>query len=173
MLQCPVATLLDAKLVGVHPVPEELGVLRRRRPHHGVGVEVLRHLGGCLLILSGDEFHDAPHHFGNILVTDRPRDPLGDEEGLAQGGLLGAHHIGQFGGDTDLFTGPQIPVVGLLAVGGNHTDVPGVVEEAQDLAQRIVVGPDTAEAIMVQTWIMAGGATIPGCPAARAAASST
>ena len=65
---------------------------------------------------------------------------------LAERGPLGADHVGQFGGDADLLAGPQVAVVGLLAVGGDHADIACVVEQFEDLAQRIVVGTDAAQA---------------------------
>ena len=37
-------------------------------------------------------------------------------------------------------------MIGLLTVGGHHTDVTGLVEETQDLAQRIIVGAYCAQA---------------------------
>ena len=41
VLQGAVGPLLDPQFVCVHAVPEELGVARRRGPHHRVGVEVV------------------------------------------------------------------------------------------------------------------------------------
>ena len=147
MLQAAVGALLDAQLVCVHAVPEELGVPRRRRAHHRVSVEVIRN--GCssrLIGIGGPELHDAPHHLGDILVTDLPADPLGDEEALTECGLLGADDIGQLGGDADLLARPQVPVIGLLAVGRDHADIPCVVEQPEDLGEWVVGRTLTAEA---------------------------
>ena len=77
------------------------------------------------------EFHDAPHHLGDVLVADLPGDLLSDEEALTERGLLRADHIGEFRDDADFLAGPQIPVIGLLAVGGDHADVSGVVEQVR------------------------------------------
>ena len=131
----------------VHAVPKEFGVARRRRAHHRVRVEIVGYGRRCPLVsIGGPELHDAPHHLGDILVTDLPADPLGDEEALSECGLLGADHIGQLGDDADVLARPQIPVVGLLAVGRDHADIPGVVEQAEDLGERVVGRTLAAEA---------------------------
>ena len=133
--------------MGVHAIPEELGVPRRRRAHHRVRVEIIRYGRSSRLIsIGGPELHDAPHHLGDILVTDLPADPLGDEEALTECGLLGADDIGQLGGDADLLARPQVPVVGLLAVGCDHADIPCVVEQPEDLGEWVVGRTLTAEA---------------------------
>ena len=125
-------------------------------------------------LIGGPELHDAPHHFGDVLVADLPGDLLRDEEALAQRRPLRAHDVGQLGRDADLLAGAQVPVVGLLAVGRDDADIACVVEQFEDLGQRIVVGARTPpRPIIVHTWIIAGGATMPGWPAALAACSST
>ena len=147
MLQRAVRALLDAQFVRVDAVPEELGVLRRRRPHRRSASRSSGTVGARGRVALGrDELHDAPHHLGD----DPHRRPdqvmrLGDEEPLAERGPLRADDIGQLGGDADFFTGPQIAVVGLLAVGRDHADIACVVEQFEDLAQRVVVRADAAE----------------------------
>ena len=124
-------------------VPEELGVPRRRRPHHRVGVQIVGH--SRLIGIARPELHDAPVHFGDILVADLPDDVLVDEIALAQRGLLRPDHVGEFGADADLFARAQIAVIGLLAVGGDHTDIAGLVEQFDDPGQRVVVGANSAQ----------------------------
>jgi hypothetical protein len=92
-----VGPLLDAQLVGVDAVPEELGVPRGRGPHHRVGVEIVRDLGTGISV-GGPELHDAPHHLGDVLVADLPADLLRDAETLAQRRPLRADDVGELGG---------------------------------------------------------------------------
>ena len=84
------------------------------------------------------EFQDAPSHLGDILVTDAPGDVLVDEPALTERGLLGTDDVAHFGGDGHLLTGAQIPMVGLLAVGGDHADVSGAVEQLHHRAHGVV-----------------------------------
>ena len=95
--------------------------------------------------LAGLEFQYAPLHLGDILVTDAPGDVLVDEPALTERGLLRADHVAHLGGDTDLLARPQIPVVGLLAVGGDHADIPCAVEQLHHRAHGIVGRTLTAQ----------------------------
>src|ERR1700736_4158778 len=105
------------------------------RRHPGRGHFVPK---GRRCILARLEFEDAPLHLRHILVTDAPSDVLVDEPALTERGLLRADHVAHLGGDTDLFARSQIPVVGLLAVGGDHTDIPCAVEQLHHRAHGIV-----------------------------------
>ncbi len=87
--------------------------------------------------------------------------------------LLRSNDIGQLGRDANLLTRLQVPVIGLLTVRGDDADIACLVEQFDDLAQRVVIGRTPPRPIIVQTWIIAGGATVPGWPAAFAADSST
>ena len=139
----PSGLRLDPQFVRLDAVPEELGVARGGRPHHGVGVQIVGHRR--LIGIARPELHDAPVHFGDILVTDLPDDVLVDEIAFAQRGLLRPDHVGELGADADLFAGAQVPVVGLLAVGRDDADIAGLVEQFDDPGQRVVVGANPAQ----------------------------
>ena len=143
VLQAAVGRCLDAQFVRLDAVPEELGVPRGGRPHHGVGVQIVGHRR--LIGIARPELHDAPVHFGDILVADLPDDVLVDEIAFAQRGLLRPDHVGQFGADADLFAGAQVAVVGLLAVGRDDADIACLVEQFDDARQRVVVGANSAQ----------------------------
>ena len=147
MLQAAVGPLLDAQLVRVDAVPEELRVPRRRRTHHRVGVEVVGHGCGtgasCIAGLNFMMRHiisatsSSPTCQVIFCVMKKPS---------PSAVRFGPDDVGQLGRDADLLAGPQVPVVGLLAVGRDDADIACVVEQSEDLAQRVVVGPDAAEA---------------------------
>ena len=164
VLQGAVGPLLEAQFVRVDAVPEELGVPRGRGPHHACRRRDRRAPArGRLGRLSAGLNFMMRQIISATSSSCRPaRDLLGDEEALAQRGLLRADHVGQFGCDADLFARPQVAVVGLLAVGGDDADIAGLVEQFEDLASGSSSARTPPSPIIVHTWIIAGGATMPG-----------
>ena len=127
-------------------IPEELGVLGFRGPHHGVGVQVLGHRAGRVLRFAGLEFEYPPVHFGDVFVADPPNDVLVDEPTLAETGLLGSDHVAHLRGDADFLARLQVPVIRLLAVRRDHADVAVVVHQLHDRAHGIVGRPFATQA---------------------------
>ncbi len=97
-----------------------------------------------------------------------PADLLIDEIALTQGGLLGADDADDLGAHRHLLAGLEVPVIGLVAVGGHDTDIPGIVEQLHRPAQRIIVGPGASQR---PSWSRPGSSpAVPRCrdgPAAR------
>ncbi len=83
------------------------------------------------------ELEQAEHHRRDRLGAHVPGAPGGDEPAFAERGPLRPGHPFQAGAHRELLAGAQVPVVLLLAVGGDDRGETGLVEYRRHQVQRI------------------------------------
>ncbi len=100
---------------------------------------------GCRNVLGRrHELEDAEHHLGDdfpgaVFASDLPEVACREEPALTESGPLGADDLLERRLDRHLLAGTQVAVVDLVAVGGDHRRVAGVVEDLRHPPQRIVL----------------------------------